>query len=94
MDDTQDKELRAVVAAGWRAAVIGAIVFMACWGCFVLMMHIQPAWVLDLWGGTITWETAQTVSIWFFAALKFLWFIFLFALLFAALYRRQLRRFA
>jgi len=94
MNDTQDKELRAFVAAGWRAAVIGAIVFMAVWGLFVLMMHIQPDWVLDLWGGTITWETAQTVSIWFFAALKFLWFIFLFFVLLAALYRRQLKRFA
>jgi hypothetical protein len=94
MNDTQDKELRAVVAAGWRAAVIGAIGFMVAWGFFVALMHIQPEWVLDLWGGSVTWETAQTVSIWFFAALKFLWFIFLFALMFAALYRRQLKRLA
>jgi hypothetical protein len=94
MNDTLDRQLRAIVAAGWRAAVIGLCVYMAAWGIFVALMHTQPPWVSYVWGGTLEWATVQEISIWFFAVLKALWFVFLFGLLFVALLRRQLARHA
>ena len=94
MDGTLDRQLRAIVAAGWRAAVIGLCVYMAGWGIFVAVMHAQPAWLFHVWGGNLEWATVQEISIWFFAVLKMLWFVFLFGLLFVALLRRQLVRHA
>jgi hypothetical protein len=92
MDQTLDKRLRAVVAAGWRAAVIGACVFLAAWLLFLVVMHARPDWLLELWGGSLEWSTVQTIGMCFFGALKALWFVFLFGLLFVALLRRQLER--
>jgi hypothetical protein len=92
MDDTLDKRLRAIVGAGWRAALIGACVYMAAWVLYLVVMHARPAWLLDLWGGALDWPTVQTVSLCFFGALKALWFVFLFGVLFVALLRHQLKR--
>lgn len=94
MDETLDKRLRAIVAAGWRSAVIGMLVFVATWLIFVAFLHLRPGWLIDLWGGELDWSTVQTVGIYFFGVLKLLWFVFLFGVLFVALLRLQLRRLA
>jgi len=92
MDEMLDRRLRAIVGAGWRAAVIGMIVFLGMWGVYVAAMHIRPEWVLDAWGGLLSWETVQMVSLCMFGALKLLWFVFLFGVLFVELLRRRLAR--
>jgi hypothetical protein len=92
MNETFDKHVGAAVAGGWRAAVIGALVYLLAWAFYLVIIHARPAWLLELWGGSLEWSTVQTVSIYFFGALKALWFVFLFGLLFLALWRRQLRR--
>lgn len=94
MNDTLGKHIDAAVAGGWRAAVIGALVYLVAWVFYLVVMHARPAWLLELWGGSLEWSTVQTVSLCFFGALKALWFVFLFCLLFLALWRRQLRRLA
>ncbi len=92
MDDKLDKRLGAAVAAGWRTAVLGAVFFMIAWAIMITMLHYRPSWVLTVWGGQITWDDAREATIWFFTVLKLLWFLFILAIVYLAIWRSQLKK--
>ncbi|HUS90273.1 MAG TPA: hypothetical protein VM695_00440 [Phycisphaerae bacterium] len=92
MDETLDKRLGSIVTAGWQAALVAACAFVPAWLFYVAIMQARPAWLLGLWGGSLDWPTVQVIGMCLFGAMKVLWIVFLFCLLFLALLRRQLRQ--
>ena len=55
-------------------------------------MHVRPGWILTCCGGNVTWDTLQTLYLWFFGAIKMLLFVCLILVVWLTLWSRRLRR--
>lgn len=92
MKDTFENRVRSAAVAGWWTLLIAAIVFSLVWIVYLILLTVQPAWVLALIGSNVTWPMLENISIWFFAVLKLCLWLWLFALVWLTLWARELRK--
>ncbi|MEW5983479.1 MAG: hypothetical protein AB1806_14090 [Acidobacteriota bacterium] len=84
--------VRAASKAAWWTFIAAAAFVTVQWLGYLLLMSVQPPWVLSAWGPASTWESVQ--SVWFttLIVLKLtLWPLALVAL-WLTLWARQLQR--
>ena len=92
MNDPFDKKVRAAAIAGWWVVLIGYVLLTVIWVAYLVLVSARPAWLLSMWGGDVTWDFMQVVSLWFLGVFKlFLWFLIL-IVLWLTLWARQLRK--
>jgi hypothetical protein len=92
MNDNFEKRVRDAASAGWWTLLLAAGFFMLQWIIYLLVMYIQPAWVLTLWGPEVSWQEAQ--KLWFLglACFKVSLGLMAVAVLWLTLWARQLRK--
>ena len=97
MNDSFEKKVRAAAVAGWWVILIAFALLTITWFFYLGIMSARPEWVLRMWGGDIvnqghSWESMQTISLWFMGVFKLcLWLMFL-VVLWLTLWARQLRK--
>jgi hypothetical protein len=97
MNDSFEKKVRAAAAAAWWVVLVGYALLLVTWVVYLALINDRPVWMLRMWGGDLvnqgrSWESIQTVSLWFMGVFKlFLWFLFL-AALWLTLWAKQLRK--
>ena len=93
MDDAGSKRLGAAVRAAWCTIIIWGVWMTAAWFGWLGIMHARPGWMLTLWGGgDLTWAEVQTVTIWFFGAIKIVLLVAVMGSIWLTLYARRLKR--
>ena len=95
MPDTEvtfEQGLKAAAGAAWRTVLIAAILLTIGWGMFSVWMHVQPGWMLHVWGAPdLGWKHMQQIGIMVMASLKVVWTVGAFLTLFLVLWARRLR---
>jgi hypothetical protein len=92
MNDSFEKKVRAAGISAWWVVLIGYALLTVTWLAYLAFVTTRPAWLLPLWGQSVTWDFMQTVSLWFLGGFKlFLWFLVL-AALWLTLWAGQLRK--
>jgi hypothetical protein len=92
MNEVFINRVKAAAVAGWWT-ILAAVAFITVqWILYLVLMSAQPAWLLSLWGGDITWPFVQTVWFWFVAAFKFCLWLAFFVVLWLTIWSAQLRK--
>lgn len=93
MNDAFEKRVRAAVPAAWWTVVIWVVWMTAAWLIWLVFLNVRPDWLLALWGGgKLTWETVQTICLWFFGIMKMIMFAFVMVTIFLTLWARRLKK--
>ena len=93
MNEDLVKKVRAAAGATWWVVIIGFIWLTVAYFVWLGMMHYCTPLVRDMWGGGgLERSQIQTLSLWFFGALKLALFGLLFAAIWLTLFARHLRR--
>ena len=97
MNDSFEKKVRAAAIAGWWVVLIGYALLTTTWVVYLGLMSRRPDWLLRMWGGDIvnqgrSWESMQTISLWFMGAFKLCLWLMLLVVLWLTLWARQLRK--
>lgn len=93
MDESSLKRLRAAMGAAWTTVVVGLVWVLLGWLFFLHIMRNRPQWIINAWGGgPLTWAEVQTMTLWFFGAMKMILFVALLAALWLTLWIRRLRQ--
>lgn len=93
MEDVFRERVRTAAAAAWWTVVVAAAFFGIQWVLYLLVISVQPDWVLSFWGPGATWDSVRTL--WFYALLFLklsLWPVALIALWLTLWGRRLSRR--
>jgi hypothetical protein len=92
MNDVFEKKVRAAAVAGWWVVLIAYALLVVTWVVYLAIVSYRPAWLLTMWGGDVSWEFVQTVSLWFMGVFKlFIWLLIL-VVIWLTLWARQLRK--
>ena len=67
--------IQAAAVAGWWTVLIGFAWLILGWLIWLSFFKIKPAWVLKLWGGDISWQDVQKLTLTFFAVAKMILFV-------------------
>lgn len=92
MSDTFERRLGAAAWAAWWTIAVWWLLLMLSWCGSMVIMHLQPAWVLGMMGGDVTWADIQTLYLWFLSAFKIMGIVAALGALFLTLWRRRLKR--
>ncbi len=92
MSDTFERRLSAAVWAAWWTIGVWWLLLMFSWGASMVIMHVRPAWVLEMLGGDASWSEIQDLYLWFLSAFKILGLVAALGALFMTLWRRRLKR--
>ena len=93
MNELLAKRVRSAAVAGWWTILISWVFLGVCWGGTLVMLHVQPRWYLNCWGGgQITWDDVQRLCLLFFGVLKILLLVALFIIIWLTLWARGLRK--
>jgi len=92
MNDSFENKVHCAAVAGWWTLLIALIVFLLAWFAYLTLLSAQPAWILPLIGPDVTWAKLATISLWFFACMKFFLLLWALALVWLTLWAKQLRK--
>lgn len=92
MSDDFESRLHSAAVAGWWTLLIGVGIFLIQWVIYLIVLPVQPNWVLTLWGPGADWQQVRTVWFWFLAGFKVCLALVAFVLLWLTLWARQLRK--
>lgn len=91
MNNDFAQRVRAAAVAGWWTLLLGLVFLTVGWFAYLALVSARPAWLIGLWGPDTTWLMVQTISLWFFGAMKFILWLMLLAATWLTLWARQLR---
>ncbi len=70
MSDEFTNRVHAAASAGWKTVLLFWALMIGSWGLTMLLMHYEPAWILKLIGGRMTWDELGRLYIHYFAVMK------------------------
>jgi len=94
MSDTLSQRVRAAAAAAWWTVLIGALWLSVGWVFLLWIMAAEPAWLLWLWGGHMTWKEVHDVFLIAYAVAKMVLLAAVLAAVWLTIWGRKLRRLA
>jgi hypothetical protein len=92
MSDTFQMRIRAAAGAAWYTVLVWWLVLLGSWVGVVIVMQIQPRWVLAMLGEGATWEEIGRLYLWFMSAFKILWMVAIMFAVFLTLWSRRIRK--
>ena len=92
MDDLFTKKVREAAIAGWWTILIAWCILLLQWLAYLLIMSKQPAAMICLWGGGVTWQEVRMIWLWAMAAYKICLAMMIFAVIWLTLWARQLAK--
>jgi hypothetical protein len=94
MSDTFQVRLRAAAGAAWWVAIMWWALQLVSAGAVLLILHTQPAFVLNLIGGEMTWPQLTSIYMWFIGLFKLMAICMTFTAAFLSIWSARLRRLA
>ena len=70
MNEELRQIIRAAAVGGCWTVLIGAIWLSISWLIWMGILKSKPDWLIKLWGGNITWDQVQSLTIVFMAVAK------------------------
>jgi len=92
MDEIFTKKVRAAAVAGWWTLLIAFCILLIQWLAYLLIMTRQPAGILCLWGGGITWPEIGTILLWAMVAFRIGVAMMILVVIWLTLWARQLAK--
>jgi hypothetical protein len=92
MDETFIKKVKAAAVAGWWTLLIAYCILLIQWFAYLVIMAKQPAGMLCLWGGGITWPEIRDIWLWGMVMYKLGIGMMLFVVIWLTLWAKQLAR--
>ena len=90
--DAFGKRVRTAAVAGWWTIIIGVIWMTAGWFVMMWILTVKPGWVLTVWGNIITWDDAQTLTLWIFSAFKLIFFVMILLTIWLTIWGKELKK--
>ena len=94
MCENFETKIRCAATAGWWTLLVAVGMFLIQWVMYLLVVPLQPGWVLSLWGPGATWQEVQSLWFLFIAGFKVCLLSVAFVLVWLTLWARQLRKHA
>ncbi len=92
MEESLAKRVGSAACAGWWTLLILVVYMVVAWIIWLGILLIRPHWLLVLWGGGISWNTVQMITLWFFAVVKLILLVALMLLVWLTIWSYRLKR--
>lgn len=92
MEGLFTKKVRAAVKAGWWTLLIAWCLLLIQWIVYLWVMSKQPAAMVCLWGGGVTWQEIRMIWLFGMAAYKICLAMMFFGVIWLTLWSKQLEK--
>jgi len=92
MDEIFIKKIRTAAIAGWWTLLIAYCILLIQWFAYLMIMSAEPAGMLCLWGGQMTWPEIRTIWLWGMMLYKLGVAMMLFVVIWLTIWARQLAK--
>lgn len=90
MDEIFTKKVKTAAVAGWWTLLIAYCILLIQWFAYLAITSSQPAGMLCLWGGQMTWPEIRTLWLWAMVVYKLGIAMMLFVVIWLTIWARQL----
>jgi hypothetical protein len=92
MDEIFAKKVKAAAVAGWWTVLIAYCILLIQWIAYLVIMKTQPAAILYIWGGGITWLAIRDIWLLAMVAYKLCVAMMIFIVIWLTLWAKQLSK--
>ena len=92
MSDVFTTRVRTAASAGWTTLLLFWALMAAGGAVTLLLMHYEPAWMLKLIGGNMTWAELSRIYVYFFSVIKIVLLVMLMATVFLTFWGKRLAK--
>ena len=92
MDDQFVKKVWTAAVAGWWTLLIAFGLLMVQWLVYLIIVPLEPAWLMCLWGKGETWSSIRTIWFWGMAVLKLGLLLATFVVIWLTIWARKLKQ--
>lgn len=92
MDEAFIKKVKASAVAGWWTVLIAYCILLVQWIAYLVIMKTQPAAMLCVWGGGMTWPEIRDIWLLAMVAYKLGIAMMIFIAIWLTLWARQLAK--
>jgi hypothetical protein len=90
-DDFQQRVRAAAIAGSWVVA-FAATLLVFSWIAYLVIISVQPPWLLSMWGPDLSWDYVQNVWFWANVTVKLIVWLMALAALWLTFWPRQLQK--